>query len=170
MGDCALSLDQVVDRVAVIGLVGEHGGARREMVQQHIGRATVGDLAAGQQEAERSAFAIGERVRFMTNADGDNDVARCKALGGIVLTGMYISQLTRFARRVIERMPLLLVPQAFGSVARIAIRTLHRLVWRPVASGARGMLPEAQCERDREITARKGHQANAQCPHGECGI
>jgi hypothetical protein len=64
----ALALDQVADRVAVIGLVGEHDGARRKIIKQDIGCTTIGDLTTRQQEAERSAFAVGERVELAVAA------------------------------------------------------------------------------------------------------
>lgn len=72
--DCALPLDQVADRVAVVGLVSKHDGARLQIGQQDIGRAAVGNLAAGQQEAAWSAFTVGERVELAvaaTPADPD---------------------------------------------------------------------------------------------------
>lgn len=43
-------------------------GARRKVIEQHIGRAAVGDLTAGQQEAERPTFAVGERVELAVAA------------------------------------------------------------------------------------------------------
>ena len=46
-GTPPLMRDQVADRIAVIGLVREHDGARREIIEQHIGRAAAGNLAAG---------------------------------------------------------------------------------------------------------------------------
>jgi hypothetical protein len=42
-GDRALMLDQVADGVAVIGFVSQHDGARRGIIEQHIGRAALSD-------------------------------------------------------------------------------------------------------------------------------
>ncbi len=79
VGDRALLLDEITDGVAVIGLVGEHDGARRKVIQQHISGATVGDIAGRQQEAERPAFTVGERVELAVAAapaDADRLAAR----------------------------------------------------------------------------------------------
>lgn len=47
-------------------------GARREVVEQDIGSTAVGDVAAGQQEAERATFAVGERVELAVAATSAN--------------------------------------------------------------------------------------------------
>ena len=59
-----MALDQVAERDAVIGLVREHDGARRKIIKQDIGCTTIGDLTTREQEAERLAFAVCERVEF----------------------------------------------------------------------------------------------------------
>lgn len=64
----ALALDQLADRVAVIGLVAKHDGARREIVEQDIGSAAVADITPSQQEAERPAGVVGERVELAVAA------------------------------------------------------------------------------------------------------
>ena len=45
--DGALPLDKVADRIAVICLVGEHDGARTEVVEQRIGDLAVVPLPGG---------------------------------------------------------------------------------------------------------------------------
>lgn len=66
--DRALPLDQVTDCIAVIGFVSEHDGAGRQIVQKDICGSAIGNLAAGQQEAERPAFAVGERMELAVAA------------------------------------------------------------------------------------------------------
>ena len=74
VGHGTLALDQVADRVAVICLVGQHDGARREIVEQDISSTAVSDVAAGQQKAERAPFAVGERVELAdVSAPADPD-------------------------------------------------------------------------------------------------
>jgi hypothetical protein len=74
VGHGTFALDQIADRVAVICLVGQHDGTRRKIIEQDIGGTAVGDVAAGQQEAERATLAVGERVELAvsaTSADPD---------------------------------------------------------------------------------------------------
>lgn len=74
VGHGTLALDQVADRVAVICLVGQHDGARREIVEQDISSTAVSDVAAGQQKAKRAPFAVGERVELAdVSAPADPD-------------------------------------------------------------------------------------------------
>ena len=62
------------DWFTVIGFVGEHDGAGREVSQQRIGGPAVGDVAPGQQEAERPAFAVGEGMELaVASAPADSD-------------------------------------------------------------------------------------------------
>lgn len=63
-----MPLHQVPDSVAVIGLLGEDDGAWCKSAEQDIGCAAVAYLAAGEQEAERPACAIGERVELAVAA------------------------------------------------------------------------------------------------------
>ncbi len=60
----ALCFDQVADGVAVIGLVGEHNGARIEPVEQRQRSGCIMRLARTQAEPEREALPIDERVDF----------------------------------------------------------------------------------------------------------
>lgn len=74
MGTAALPLDQVADCVAVICPVGEHDSVRRKIVEQDICGTAVGDVTAGQQEAERAAFAVGKCVELaVATASADPD-------------------------------------------------------------------------------------------------
>jgi hypothetical protein len=56
--------DQVVNSIAVISLIRRHDGARSEIAQKRISGTAVGDIVAGQEETERSSFAIGEGVEL----------------------------------------------------------------------------------------------------------
>ncbi len=60
----ALRLDLAAHRIAVIALVGvqDFGGA--DVVEQDIGGDAVGYLTASQQERDRAAEAVGQRVNF----------------------------------------------------------------------------------------------------------
>lgn len=60
----ALALDLATDGIAVIPLVAVQDVGGGELIEQRIGGDTVGDLAAGQQERDRAAEAIGQRVDF----------------------------------------------------------------------------------------------------------
>jgi len=62
VGDGALFLDQVADAVAVIGAVGVDDTAPGKRGQQLLGCPAVRRLARRQQEGERPAVAIGDRV------------------------------------------------------------------------------------------------------------
>ncbi|WP_419729644.1 hypothetical protein [Lichenicola sp.] len=67
-------LDQVAHRIGVMGLVGQHDGARCKIVEQDFGGTTIGNGAADQHETELATFAVGERVEFaiaVTLADPD---------------------------------------------------------------------------------------------------
>ena len=69
-----LTLDQAPDAVAVVGAVGMNDAARRQARQQLLGRLAVSGLARCQQEGERSALAVGDRVDLgvaATPADAD---------------------------------------------------------------------------------------------------
>lgn len=57
-----LAFDLSADAIAVIPLVAVQNFGRREVVEQGIGGNAVRDLAAGQQECDRAAEAIGQRV------------------------------------------------------------------------------------------------------------
>jgi len=60
----ALALDLATDGVAVIPLVAVQDFGGRHLVEQSIGGGAVGDLAAGQQECDGAAEAIGQCVDF----------------------------------------------------------------------------------------------------------
>ncbi len=60
----ALALDLATDGVAVIALVTMQDFGGGDLVEQHICGGAIGDLAAGQQEVDRAAEAIGQRVDF----------------------------------------------------------------------------------------------------------
>jgi len=64
VGCGALALDLATDGVAVIPLVAMQDFGGGHLVEQGIGGGAVGDLAAGQQECDRAAEAIGQRVDF----------------------------------------------------------------------------------------------------------
>jgi hypothetical protein len=48
IGRSSLVLDQFADAFGIIGLVGQHDGARPEVIQQRIGNLTVMPLLSGQ--------------------------------------------------------------------------------------------------------------------------
>ncbi len=58
----ALALDFATDGVAVISFVAMQDCGRGHPFEQGIGGSAIGDLAAGQQEADRAAEAIGQGV------------------------------------------------------------------------------------------------------------
>ena len=60
----ALAFDLPAHRVAVIALVTVEQPCRRHLFQQDIGGGAIGDVAAGQQERDGAAEAIGQRVDF----------------------------------------------------------------------------------------------------------
>ena len=60
----ALALDLATDGVAVVPLVAVQDVGGGQLVEQGIGGGAVGDLAAGQQEGDRAAEAVGQRVDF----------------------------------------------------------------------------------------------------------
>jgi hypothetical protein len=62
VGCGALALDLATDGIAVIPLVAVQDFGAGHLVEQGIGGGAVGDLAAGQQERDRTAEAIGQRV------------------------------------------------------------------------------------------------------------
>ena len=62
VGRGALALDLATDGVAVIPLVAMQDFGGGHLVEQGIGGDAVGDLAASQQEGDRAAEAIGQRV------------------------------------------------------------------------------------------------------------
>lgn len=60
----AQALDFAADGVAVVALVAVQDGGFGHLVEQGIGGNAIGYLAAGQQEGDRAAVAIGQRVDF----------------------------------------------------------------------------------------------------------
>ena len=64
VGCGALALDLATDGIAVIALVAMQDFGAGHLVEQGIGGGAVGDLAAGQQERDRAAEAIGQRMEF----------------------------------------------------------------------------------------------------------
>ena len=64
VGSSALALDLAAYRVAVIALVAVQDFGGGEAVEQGIGGNAVGHLAAGQQERDGTAEAVGQRVDF----------------------------------------------------------------------------------------------------------
>jgi hypothetical protein len=64
VGCGALALDLATDGIAVIALVAMQDFGGGHSVEQGIGGGAVGDLAAGQQERDRAAEAIGQRMDF----------------------------------------------------------------------------------------------------------
>ncbi len=68
-----LVLDQRADAVGVVSLVGQHDGARAEIVEQPVGDVPVMRLTCGQAEPGREALRI----------DGDVDFGREPAAGSI---------------------------------------------------------------------------------------
>lgn len=62
VGRGALVLDQRTDAVGIIGLVGEHDGARPELVEQLIGDLTIMRPACGQAEPDREPLRIDDDV------------------------------------------------------------------------------------------------------------
>ena len=64
VGCGALALNLATDGIAVIALVAMQDFGGGHSVEQGIGGGAVGDLAAGQQEGDRAAEAIGQRVDF----------------------------------------------------------------------------------------------------------
>ena len=72
--DGALLLDQVADAVAVVSAVGMDDAVRRQTGQKMLRCLAVGVLARCQQEGERSALAVGERVDLgVASAAADAD-------------------------------------------------------------------------------------------------
>jgi hypothetical protein len=59
-----LALDLATDSVAVIPLITMQDFGAGHLIEQGIGGSAVGDLAAGQQEGDRAAEAIGQRMDF----------------------------------------------------------------------------------------------------------
>ena len=64
VGRGSLALDFTADGVAVVSLVAVQDFGRAEVIEQIVGGDTVRDLAAGQQERDRAAEAISQRVDF----------------------------------------------------------------------------------------------------------
>ncbi len=60
----ALTFDFPPHRVAVVSLVAVQDGGFRQLVEQGVGRGTVGDLAAGQHKGDRTAEIVGQCVDF----------------------------------------------------------------------------------------------------------
>lgn len=69
-----LALNEIANRVGVIGFIAEHDGLGHKIVQQDTGRPAIGDLAAGQQKAQWSAFAVDECIELaVATATADPD-------------------------------------------------------------------------------------------------
>jgi len=64
VGRSSLALDFAADGVTVVSLVAVQDFGRADAIEQIIGGDAVRDLAAGQQERDRAAEAIGQRVDF----------------------------------------------------------------------------------------------------------
>ena len=64
VGCGTLALYLATDGVAVVPLVAMQDFGARHLVEQSIGDGAVTDLAAGQQERDRAAEAIGQRMDF----------------------------------------------------------------------------------------------------------
>lgn len=62
VGRGALILDQLADAVGVVGLVGQHDGARAEAVKQRVGDLPVVRLPGGQAEPDREALRVDDDV------------------------------------------------------------------------------------------------------------
>lgn len=60
----ALALDLAAHGVTVVALVAVQNRRRRHLLEQGISGGAVGHVAAGQQEGERAAEAIGQRMDF----------------------------------------------------------------------------------------------------------
>ena len=60
----ALALDLAADGVGIVALVAEQDRGRGHLIEERVGGDTVGDLAAGQEERDRAAEMVGERVDF----------------------------------------------------------------------------------------------------------
>ena len=58
VGRGTLVLDQLADAVGVVGLVGQHDGARAELVEQLVGDLAVMGLSSGQAEPDREALCV----------------------------------------------------------------------------------------------------------------
>ncbi len=58
----ALAFDLAADGVAIVALVAVQDFGGLQLIEQGIGGDTIGDLAAGQEERDRAAEMIGERV------------------------------------------------------------------------------------------------------------
>ena len=64
VGRSADGFDLAAYRVAAIALVGVQYFGRGEVIEQGVGGNAVGHLATGQQERDRAAEAVGQRVDF----------------------------------------------------------------------------------------------------------
>ena len=64
VGRGPFALDLVAHRIGVVALVAVQDFSRAHPVEQDVGRYAIGDLAAGQQERDRTAEAIGQGVDF----------------------------------------------------------------------------------------------------------
>lgn len=60
----APALDLATDGIAVIALVATQDRGRRHLVEQYVGGDAIGHLAAGQEERDRTAERVRERVDF----------------------------------------------------------------------------------------------------------
>jgi hypothetical protein len=67
-GQCAIVLDLVTDFLAVVGLVGGNGERRFGRIEHFVDDLTVMDLSARDDEVQRTAFAIDDRVDFRAPA------------------------------------------------------------------------------------------------------
>lgn len=62
VGRGAPVLDQLADAVSVVGLVGQHDGARAKLVEQRVGDLPVMRLTSGQAEPDREAMRVDDDV------------------------------------------------------------------------------------------------------------
>jgi hypothetical protein len=61
-GVAPLVLDQLTDAVRIVGFVGEHNGARTDMVEQRVGDLPVVGLPSCQAEPDRETLRIDDDV------------------------------------------------------------------------------------------------------------
>ena len=64
VGDHALALDLPADGVAVVALVTVQDFRAEQPVKEFICSDAIGDLAAGQQEGDRTTAGVGQRMDF----------------------------------------------------------------------------------------------------------
>ena len=64
VGRCALTFDQLADRVGVVGAVGQDYAALGQAREQGLGGSAVGGLTRRQEEGERTALTVCKRVEL----------------------------------------------------------------------------------------------------------